>query len=126
MLEALYRHHHGASLARSDRLLAGKVPVAEGRDRRSSLSESVGSAHRAIVTWGEFDRAPVSIPSFFVVITTFSETVWTQLTVLILDIEVRWVSHSGRRQGTKNDHRGMIEVENGSATFANTRDWVGS
>ena len=57
---------------------------------------------------------------------TFSETVWTQLTVLILDIEVRWVSHSGRRQGTKNDHRGMIEVENGSATFANTRDWVGS
>jgi hypothetical protein len=78
------------------------------------------------VTWGEFWRAPVSKPSFFVVIATFSETLWTLLTVLILDYLVRWVSHSGRRQGTKNDQRGMIEVENGSATFANTRDWVGS
>ena len=78
------------------------------------------------MTWGEFVRARASIPPFFVVITTFSETVWTQLTVLILDIVVRWVSHSGRRQGTKNDQRGMIEVQNGSATFANTRDWVGS
>jgi hypothetical protein len=85
MRTAVYRHHHGASLARSDRLLAGKVPVADESDRRSSLSERVGSAHPAIVTWGEFVRAPVSIPSFFVVITTFSETVWAQLTVLILD-----------------------------------------
>ena len=78
------------------------------------------------MTWGEFWRAPVSIPSFFVVIATFSGTLWPLLTVLILDIVVAWVSHSGRRQGTKNDQRGMIEVENGSATFANTRDWVGS
>ena len=85
MRAAVYRHHHGASLAGSDRLLAGKVPVADRSDRRSSLSERVGSAHPAIVTWGEFVRAPVSVPSFFVVITTFSETVWTQLTVLILD-----------------------------------------
>ena len=86
----------------------------------------VGSASSATVTWGEFWRAPVSKPSFFVVIATFSGTLWALLTVLILDIVVRWVSHSGRRQGTKNDQRGMIEVENGSATFANTRDWVGS
>ena len=126
MLATVYRHHHGASLAVSDRLLAGKVSVTELHDRRSSLSESVGSAHPAIVTWGEFVRAPVSIPSFFVVITTFSETVWTQLTVLILDYLVPWVSHSGRRQGTKDDQRDVFEVENGSATFANTRDWVGS
>ena len=78
------------------------------------------------MTWGEFDRAPVSQPSFFVVITTFSGTVWALLTVAILDIVVPWVSHFSRRQGTKNDQRGMIEVEFGSATFANTRDWVGS
>ena len=78
------------------------------------------------MTWGEFVRARASIPSFFVVIATFSGTLWALLTVLILDIVVRWVSHSGRRQGTKNDQRGMIEVQNGSATFANTRDWVGS
>ena len=66
----------------------GKVSVAGGRGRRSSLSESVGSAHPAIVTWGEFVRAPVSIPSFFVVIAIFSGTVWAQLTVAILDIVV--------------------------------------
>ena len=88
MLVSDYRHHHGASLAGSDSLLAGKVSVADGRGRRSSLSESVGSAQPAIVTWGEFDRAPVSQPSFFVVITTFSGTVWALLTVAILDIVV--------------------------------------
>ena len=88
MRAAVYRHHHGAATAVSDRLLAGKVPVADRSDRRSSLSERVGSAHPAIVTWGEFVRAPVSIPSFFVVITTFSETVWALLTVVILDIVV--------------------------------------
>ena len=78
------------------------------------------------MTWGEFVRAPVSQPSFFVVIATFSGTVWALLTVLILDIVVRWVSHSGRCQGTDDDQKDMFEVENGSATFANTRDWVGS
>ena len=126
MRTAVYRHHHGASPAVFDCPEAVPVDAARGQDRRSSLSESVGSAHPAIVTWGEFVRAPVSIPSFFVVITTFSETVWTQLTVLILDYLVPWVSHSGRRQGTKDDQRDVFEVENGSATFANTRDWVGS
>jgi len=85
MVDPCYRHHHGTSLAASAPHVAGKVPVADGQGRRSSLSERVGSAHPAIVTWGEFVRAPVSIPSFFVVITTFSETVWAQLTVLILD-----------------------------------------
>ena len=65
------------------------------------------------MTWGEFVRAPVSQPSFFVVITTFSETVWTQLTVLILDYVVPWVSHSGRRQGTKDDQTDVFEVNGG-------------
>ena len=85
MRTAVYRHHHGASPAVFDCPEAVPVDVAELHTGRSSLSERVGSAHPAIVTWGEFVRAPVSIPSFFVVITTFSETVWTQLTVLILD-----------------------------------------
>ena len=66
------------------------------------------------VTWGEFVRAPVSIPSFFVVIATFSETVWAQLTVAILDIVVPWVSHSGRRQGTKDDQKDVFEVTGGT------------
>ena len=46
------------------------------------------------------------------VITTFSGTVWTQLTVLILDYVVPWVSHFSRRQGTKDDQRDVFEVEN--------------
>ena len=126
MLASVYRHHHGAFPAVFDCPGAAPLDVADDQDRRSSLSGSVGSARPAVVTWGEFERAPVSKPPFFVVIATFSGTLWALLTVLILDIVVRWVSHSGRRQGTKNDQRGMIEVENGSATFANTRDWVGS
>ena len=40
------------------------------------------------MTSSEFWRAPVSIPSFFVVIATFSGTVWALLTVVILDIVV--------------------------------------
>jgi hypothetical protein len=85
MLATDYRHHHGAFPAVFDCPEAVPLDVAEGGARRSSRSEMGGSAHPAIVTWGEFVRAPVSIPSFFVVITTFSETVWAQLTVLILD-----------------------------------------
>ena len=88
MRAAVYRHHHGASPAVFDCPEAVPVDAARGQDRRSSLSERVGSAHPAIVTWGEFVRAPVSKPSFFVVITTFSETVWALLTVVILDIVV--------------------------------------
>ena len=126
MLASDYRHHHGAFPAVFDCPEAVPVDVADDQGRRSSRSGKVGSASSATVTCSEFVRAPVSIPSFFVVIATSSETWWALLTVLILDIVVRWVSHSGRRQGTKNDQRGMIEVENGSATFANTRDWVGS
>ena len=88
MLATDYRHHHGAFPAVFDCPEAVPLDVADGSDRRSSLSERVGSAHPAIVTWGEFVRAPVSIPSFFVVIAIFSGTVWAQLTVAILDIVV--------------------------------------
>ena len=66
------------------------------------------------MTWGEFERAPVSKPSFFVVIATFSETVWALLTVAILDIVVPWVSHFSRRQGTKDDQKDVFEVTGGT------------
>ena len=73
MLATDYRHHHGASLAGSDRLLAGKVPVADESDRRSSLSESVGSAGFPIVTSAEFRRARLAQRSFSGVITSLPE-----------------------------------------------------
>ena len=88
MLASDYRHHHGAFPAVFDCPEAVPVDVAADQSDRRSSSERVGSAHPAIVTWGEFVRAPVSKPSFFVVITTFSGAVWTQLTVLILDYVV--------------------------------------
>ena len=114
MLATDYRHHHGAFPAVFD--CPGAVPLdaAHGQGHRSSRSGKLGSASNAIVTWGEFWRAPVSIPSFFVVIATSSGTVWALLTVLILDIVVRWVSHSGRRQGTKYDQRNVPEVTGGT------------
>ena len=73
MLATFYRHHHGASLAVSDRLLAGKVSVADARGRRSSLSESVGSAGFPIVTSAEFRRARLAQRSFSGVITSLPE-----------------------------------------------------
>jgi hypothetical protein len=66
------------------------------------------------VTSGEFDRARASKPSFFVVITTFSETAWALLTVAILDIVVPWVSHFSRHQGTKDDQKDVFEVTGGT------------
>ena len=88
MLASVYRHHHGAFPAVFDCPGAAPLDVADDQDRRSSLSGSVGSARPAVVTWGEFWRAPVSKPPFFVVIATFSGTLWALLTVLILDIVV--------------------------------------
>ena len=88
MLASDYRHHHGASPAVFDCPGAVPVDVADGRHRRLSRSGKLGSASNAIVTCSEFVRAPVSIPSFFVVIATSSETWWALLTVLILDIVV--------------------------------------
>ena len=85
MLATDCRHHHGAFPAVFDCPEAVPLDVAEGGARRSSLSESVGSARPAIVTSVSLRWCALSKPSFFVVITTFCETVWTQLTVLILD-----------------------------------------
>ena len=53
---------HGAFPAVFDCPEAVPLDVADGSDRRSSRSGSVGSARPATVTWGEFVRAPVSKP----------------------------------------------------------------
>jgi hypothetical protein len=88
-------------------------PMSPGRCR-SLTARAVDRLY--LKGWLQFrsDGARFSIPSFFVVITTFSETVWTQLTVLILDYLVPWVSHSGRRQGTKDDQKDVFEVTGGT------------
>ena len=89
------------------------MPLSDAPVDRLDLKK-LGSARPAIVTSSEFWRAPVSIPPFFVVITTSSETVWALLTVAILGIAVPWVSHSGRCQGTKDDQKDVSEVTEGT------------
>ena len=76
MLASVYRHHHGAFPAVFDCPGAVPVDVADQSARRSSRSGKLGSASNATVTWGEFVRAPVFQPPFFVVIATFSGTLW--------------------------------------------------
>ena len=73
MLATDYRHHHGAGTAVPDRVVAGKVPVAEGRARRSSRSGKLGSAGFPIVTSAEFRRARLAQRSFSGVITSLPE-----------------------------------------------------
>ena len=90
------------------------MDAARARDRRSSLSESLGSAPNVIVTSSFAPMVRASKPSFFVVIATFSEMWWAKLAVVVLDYLVPGVSHFSRRQGTKNDQRNVFEVTGGT------------
>jgi hypothetical protein len=89
MLATDYRHHHGAFPAVFDCPEAVPLDVADGSDRRSSLSERVGSAPNAIVTsvslrWCALFQTIVLCGHHHLL----RETAWALLTVAILDIVV--------------------------------------